>query len=78
VCRGHLHDGGVNMLVKVNDKVTCDSRAKYGGNEATAKMDDGRVWETIHEMERCVDPFPIKKGDNISVEANYDYVKHPL
>jgi hypothetical protein len=77
VCSGHLHDGGVNLVVKVNGKVNCDSKAIYGGTAATAKMEDGRVWETIHQMTHCIDPFPIKRGDNITVEANYDFVNHP-
>jgi hypothetical protein len=64
-------------VVKVNGKVNCDSKAIYGGSTATAKMEDGRLWETINQMTHCIDPFPIKKGDNITVEANYDYVKHP-
>jgi len=74
---GHLHDGGVNLVVQINGKDMCNSRAIYGGTAATAKMDDGRVWETISQMTHCVDPFPIKRGDNITVEANYDFAKHP-
>jgi len=74
---GHLHDGGVNLVVKINGKDKCDSQAIYGGASATAKMEDGRVWQTISRMTHCIDPFPIKRGDNITVEANYDFVKHP-
>jgi hypothetical protein len=55
----------------------CNSQAIYGGGAATAKMKDGRVWQTISRMTHCVDPFPIKRGDNITVEANYDFAKHP-
>jgi hypothetical protein len=27
---GHLHDGGINLDVKINNKVVCDSQATYG------------------------------------------------
>jgi hypothetical protein len=76
-CRGHLHDGGTNLVVRINGKEMCDSQAIYGGSAATAKMEDGRVWETINHMTRCINPILVKKGDNMTIEANYDFAKHP-
>ena len=66
------------MVVRVNGKDKCNSQAIYGGAAATAKMEDGRVWQTISRMTHCVDPFPIARGDNITIEANYDFASHPL
>jgi hypothetical protein len=47
---------------------TPDSAATNGGE---AK------WETINEMTKCTKPIRVKKGDNVTLEANYDFVKRP-
>jgi hypothetical protein len=75
--RGHVHDGGENIIMKVNDKEICNSRALYGGPEHTSIGPDGKVWETIREMTNCQYATKVDKGDKITVEANYDLVKHP-
>jgi hypothetical protein len=71
---GHLHDGGVSVVMKNNDKIICDSKAKYGG--------EGKVsgsWETISEMASCADrvPISVKKGDILTLETSYDFDLHP-
>jgi hypothetical protein len=73
---GHMHDGGVNIILKVNDKLVCDSRALYGGPGAETVV-DGKVWKTIREVTKCLDPIPVKKGDRVYMQANYDTELHP-
>jgi hypothetical protein len=75
--RGHLHDGGSNIVMKLNGKEICNSKALYGGPGHTAAGPDGKVWETINEMTNCHYATKVNKGDKISVEAYYDLDKHP-
>jgi hypothetical protein len=65
VAGGHVHDGGTNVLVKLNGKQICDSKAIYGNS---GKGD----WKTIDHMQQCNSPVQVKKGDQVVVEANYD------
>jgi hypothetical protein len=74
---GHLHDGGTNIQLKLNDKVVCDSQAIYGGPGAETVV-DGKVWKTISGQTECNQPIPVKKGDNIIAHAVYDTEKYPL
>jgi hypothetical protein len=71
-----LISGGVNIILKINDKVVCDSKALYGGPGFTTTV-DGKVWETIRESTKCLDPILVKKGDRVYMQANYDTVLHP-
>jgi hypothetical protein len=71
-----MHDGGVNIILKVNDKEVCNSRAVYGGLGHVAKV-DGKVWETISESTYCNNTVPVKKGDKIYMQTNYDVELHP-
>jgi Stress up-regulated Nod 19 len=75
--RGHLHDGGENIDFLINGKSICDSKAIYGGAGQTGKAIDGTTWETVSEMGECSEPFKVKKGDNVTVIANYNLEKHP-
>jgi hypothetical protein len=75
--RGHMHDGGSNVEIKVNDKVVCDSRALYGGPGHVGRTSDGRAWETIRDMVTCPEGVIVKKGDKIALNANYDLIAHP-
>jgi hypothetical protein len=88
--RGHLHgsyliylvidfisltdaiDGGMDLVAKVNDRVVCDSHALYGG-VSTNVGNSG----TISRMEYCFGPIKVVKGDNITLEANYNLNEHP-
>lgn len=74
---GHLHDGGLNVILKVNGKLACESKAIYGGEAGTTTAVDGTKWETIGRMTKCRDPIPVKRGDKLVVEANYDLAQHP-
>lgn len=77
VFRGHMHDGGSNIDLKVNDKLACDSQAVYGGKGHVGKNADGTTWETIGDMKTCPEGVVVRKGDRISMSANYDLVAHP-
>jgi hypothetical protein len=69
-------DGGVNMLLMVNGKAACDSKAEYGGKLVEGKASDGTKWESISGMGHCTE-IPINKGDVLSMQANYDVDRHP-
>jgi hypothetical protein len=75
--RGHMHDGGSNIDVKINDKLVCDSKALYGGPGHVGKLADGKNWETISDMVTCSDGILVKKGDKVALSAHYDVVVHP-
>ncbi|KAF1813274.1 hypothetical protein P152DRAFT_481382 [Eremomyces bilateralis CBS 781.70] len=75
---GHLHDGGVNVNVYLNDKVICDSQATYStttmGGMAMSDGHDGDAH--IATMSGCTNIGPVKQGDKLRIEANYDLDKH--
>jgi len=75
---GHVHDGGSNIVLKLNDRVICDSHAVYGGGGSEALGLDGKKWQTIREMTECNTPVEVKKGDVVVTEAIYDTELHPL
>jgi Stress up-regulated Nod 19 len=73
---GHLHDGGVDMEVKINGKEVCRSKAEYGGvgHEITI---GGEIVKTISGMTRCSNAIEVAKGDKLSIQANFDLEAHP-
>lgn len=75
--RGHVHDGGINIILKINGEIVCDSKASYGGEGHTAKTADGKVWETIATTSTCLEPIKVTKGDKMYMEAHYDLELHP-
>jgi len=74
---GHLHDGGVNTKLFVNGNMVCVSEATYGTQGAATEV-NGEKWETISKMSTCPGPFPIKKGDVVTMTSDYDTQLHPL
>jgi hypothetical protein len=38
---------------------------------------DGTKWKTVSEMSECVDPVKVKKGDSVTIDAQYDLELHP-
>jgi hypothetical protein len=76
--RGHLHDGGANQTLLVNDKLVCDSLAVYGEDGGVLKQNDGKTWETLTSMAECMTkPVKLTKGDKLNIVSNYNHVKHP-
>jgi len=89
--RGHLHDGGVKMLLYINNKNVCSSDAIYGvrtdevamgghshGGSSNTPAAPSPAIKTISGMTTCSGPFPVKKGDTLKLVAEYDLSKHPL
>lgn len=72
--RGHMHDGGTGMTIKINDKLICDSKAIYN---KVRSMEDGTESDALSGMVECNEPFQVKRGDTLSVEAFFDLNKHP-
>lgn len=66
--RGHLHKGGKEVQLKVNNVVKCSSKATYVGSGDKEKLTT---------MEIC-EPIELSKGDKISVSSLYNIKEHPL
>jgi len=62
----------MSLSATLNSKVICDSKAIYGGLSTNAG-DQG----TISAMQYCTSPIKVKKGDIMTLEANYDLDLHP-
>jgi len=75
--RGHMHDGGVGVVVSVNGKESCTSKAIYGGEGHEGVDPDGKPWSTLRELTICDQPIKVKKGDKLGLEAQFDMEKHP-
>jgi len=86
--RAHLHDGGVQVDMNINDKYQCSSKAVYGDAKENGEMgghghggDKGKAdasIKTISHMTTCAGPIKVKKGDSLSMNVQYDLAKHPL
>jgi hypothetical protein len=66
------------MDMFINNKFVCSSKAVYGGSTGTLTDKNGKAWETISEVTSCAGPIAVKKGDYMSMIAEYDLAKHPL
>jgi hypothetical protein len=64
--RGHIHAGGTEVVLTVNGKDICTSKATY--NNAGV----------ITEMSICPKPIALKKGDSFALKGTYDLTKHEL
>jgi hypothetical protein len=88
---GHLHDGGMQLDIKVNNKVLCSSKAAYaqskeyingGGNGAHGASTHGHgvALKHISSMSSCYVPnIPVTeltKDQSWHVEGQYDYSQH--
>jgi len=72
----HLHDGGLNMKIVLNDKVVCESKAIYGLDGSTSV--NGQRWETISSYDPCIGPIKVKAKDKLLISSDYDLRKHKL
>lgn len=58
------------MVMYINNKFACESKAVYGGVKGTAAIDS---------MSLCTTKgIPVKKGDVMTMVAMYDVSKHPV
>jgi hypothetical protein len=62
------------MFMFINDKPVCASEAVYGGQDPASIAKKGA---SITSMTPCTVPIPIKKGDWLSMGAEYDLKNHP-
>jgi len=87
---GHQHDGGTGVLVFKNDEIICDSAPIYtaaGGHGAMAGMKrqlkageySNNDIPHIDKQKGCAfkDGIPLKAGDLMHIQANYDFEQHP-
>ena len=84
----HLHDGGVKLKVKRNDKTLCDGVAGYGESPGYMESMDmayvhhrddmpGMVMEHISSITKCVGVGETQLDDAWAVEAHYNLTAHP-
>jgi hypothetical protein len=78
LAEGHLHDGGVQIDMFINGRYVCSSKSVYGGTSGTLTGKNGKTWKTISQMTGCPGPIKVKKGDYMTMIAEYDLGKHPL
>jgi hypothetical protein len=62
---GHLHTGGVKMVLNLNGEEICTSNATY----------DKAI---ISGMSICDRRVKVKRGDFLSMKSVYDVAKHPM
>jgi len=83
---GHLHDGGIDTRVYLEDKEICVSKAKYsmegGHGHGMRKRQMGGTTtngDHISAQEACIfeKPLPVKKGQSMFIKSSYDFTKHP-
>jgi len=74
---GHLHDGGLHMVITINEKEVCDSQIEYGGPGHEQVQPNGKVWKTLARTIGCPAPIRVHKGDRIQMRAFFDFDKHP-
>ncbi|KAF2422404.1 hypothetical protein EJ08DRAFT_664872 [Tothia fuscella] len=79
---GHMHDGGVNIEIYQNNKLLCDSQAKYAdgaGHDMSGSGGHGNsaVSKHLASMSGCRNTNTVKKGDQFHIVVNYDFEKHP-
>jgi hypothetical protein len=67
----------VDVVLKINGKSICDSKAQYGGTTQSTTGADGQQWQTVSSMVACYNPVEVKVGDIMSLDANYDLATHP-
>ncbi|KAE9967906.1 hypothetical protein EG328_007910 [Venturia inaequalis] len=70
--RGHLHEGGTEVIATLNGVEVCRSGAIYSG-PSTTPGDQG----ALSAMQYCNKSIRVKKGDVMTLEANYDLELHP-
>jgi hypothetical protein len=76
---GHVHDGGANIKIYVNDKEVCVSDQVYGAKPEyvePASMGSQAGMKHISECGVCQNFSNLQKGDKVRMVANYDAKKH--
>jgi hypothetical protein len=77
----HLHGAGIEARVSVNNHLVCTSAAHYAKDAATGLSGkiDHHYFDNEHilSQDSCVfnDGTPMKRGDELSFEVDYDFEK---
>lgn len=80
---GHLHDGGVNLVITQNNNTMCDSIAAYGQNPgyidpsgmSMPGMTMGNMGVHISSLSEC-STGQVNLGDNMTVTAFYNTTEY--
>jgi hypothetical protein len=77
---GHLHDGGAKVDIFINNKLICNSIAKYGAEEQYIAPGQSKQepWQTIAGMNECEMHSPISAGDLAHINVEYNLDQHPM
>jgi hypothetical protein len=82
---GHLHDGGTEVKMYINDKLSCNSKQIYANRRGgyVEPKDDTIVEHMvmpegshISDVGICKDWASVKKGDKVKITAHYDDKLH--
>lgn len=65
------------MSIWINGQLTCVSKADYSTGYG-GDISVGKNWTTISKMSQCDGVWPVKKGDNVKLQAAYNEIEHPL
>ena len=77
MAEGHIHEGGIQVDLFLNNRYLCSSKATY--SPAVGSVDvSGKQWRSITGMTICPGPMEVKKGDFLEVNAQYDFSKYSL
>jgi hypothetical protein len=71
-----LKDGGDDMVLKLNGNTVCDSKAVYEAAAVGEAPKQGTMSGMLSDMTMCLKHIDVKKGDILTMEANYDSEKH--
>lgn len=66
--KGHIHQGGDSIELRVNNNTVCVSKAQYGTEVAS----------DVKGMSLCPTPIKLVKGDVMHIVSIYDVPAHPL
>ena len=66
----------------INGKQVCSSSAIYAPTSQVEESNaishvNGTIWETVKDMTECEKYTDVKKGDTVTLVANFDIEKHP-
>jgi len=73
---GHLHVGGVNISMLVNDVRVCTSYPRYGRQQGVAGDELGYLVQMSQCVNESTGPVHWKEGDRIRIESWYDASPH--
>jgi len=77
---GHVHDGGVQVDLTLDGQTVCRSPQIYGRRAGYTESADGMNPGLAHisDTGSCMDFGTIRKGQTLSIKADYDTTAHPL